>query len=163
MQCRVLPRIEKWAHVKQVLFSQVLWAAGARTVMTSISGYQPKAPLWEPIKGFAWKSSVADCIYTLMLLSSPEADRDQGCTPLLTWRFSKRGLYPPQLFWWNTQAENWEEKGCILFYLLCVHLYTETETVGFRREKMVPTCAPINCRNFVVKLVFGFFLRVVAC
>ena len=34
----------------------------------------------------------------------------------------------------------------------------ETETVvSRRREKVVPTCAPISCCSFVVKLVFVVF------
>jgi len=65
--------------------------------MTSMSGYQPKTPLGEPIKGFAWKFSIADCIYTLMFMS-PGADHDRGCTPLPTWGFCKHGLYPPLIF-----------------------------------------------------------------
>lgn len=63
MQCRVLPRIEKWAHVKQVLFSHVLWAAGTCTVLTSISGSLPETLLSESIKG-----SAAGCIYTLIFV-----------------------------------------------------------------------------------------------
>lgn len=163
MQCRVLPRIEKWAHVKQVLFSHVLWAAGACTVMTSVSGYQPKTPLWEPIKGFAWKSSVADCIYTLMFVNLPQGQNMTGVAPhcqpggfantVCTFLTSFNGML-------RQKTENRRGAAC---FSCCVYTFLLTLKQSFSEEKKwclhaLPSAVAILLWN----LCLFFFLKVVA-
>lgn len=132
MQCRVLPRIEKRAHVKQVLFSHVLWTAGTCTALTSISGCLPKTPLSESIKGSAWKSSVADFIYTLCVWeSSPRADCGWGCTSLLTWGFLQAQFVSSWLLLMGCTGR--KRRGRKLSF--SCFIYSEIEIVIFRRRE----------------------------
>lgn len=151
MQCRVLPRIEKWAHVKQVLFSHVLWAAGACTVLTSISGCLPKTPLSESIKGSAWKSSVADCVYTLMFVCLGVFHRGKlwlgfGCTSLLTWGFLQAQFVSSLCLLMGCTGRKLRRRKQSFSCLI----YTEIEIVIFRRRE----------KSLSWDWCFGFFLRV---